>query len=123
MRLIAVVLLTFRKYDSAEVDAVAMSQGVVVLPFTLLTSLVLLLAILILAEHERLEQSNRLAGLREVYYQGLRQQETQVRTLRHDLRNHLTVIRGLLEQGKTAETLGYLDQIAGSPAAGNQTAL
>ena len=114
--LIAVVLLTFRKYDSAEVDAVAMSQGVVVLPFTLLTSLVLLLAILILAEHERLEQSNRLAGLREVYYQGLRQQETQVRTLRHDLRNHLTVIRGLLEQGKTAETLGYLDQIAGSPA-------
>ena len=64
--LIAVVLLTFRRYDSAEVDAVAMSQGVVVLPFTLLTSLVLLLAILILADHERLEQSNRLAALREV---------------------------------------------------------
>ena len=39
-----------------------------------------------------------------------------MRTLRHDLRNHLTVIRGLLEQGKTAGTLGYLVQIAGSPA-------
>ena len=46
------------------------------LPFVLLTSLVLLLAILILADHERLEQADRLAGLREVYYQGLRQQET-----------------------------------------------
>ena len=47
---------------------------------------------------ERLEQANRLAGLREVYYQGLRQQETQVRRLRHDLRNHLTAVRGFLEQ-------------------------
>lgn len=88
----------------------------VVLPFVFLTSLVLLFAILILADHERLEQANRLAGLREVYYQGLRQQETQVRRLRHDLRNHLTAVRGFLEQGDEQGAIGYLDQIAGSPA-------
>ena len=114
--LIAVVLLTFRRYESVEVYAVAMNQGMVVLPFALLTSLVLLLAILILADHERLEQAGRLAGLREVYYQGLRQQETQVRRLRHDLRNHLTAVRGLLEQGDEQGAIRYLDQMAGSPA-------
>ena len=114
--LIAVVLLTFRRYESVEVYAVAMNQGMVVLPFALLTSLVLLLAILILADHERLEQASRLAGLREVYYQGLRQQETQVRRLRHDLRNHLTVIRGLVERGDNQGAAGYLDQLADSPA-------
>ena len=114
--LIAVVLLTFRRYESVEVYAVAMNQGMVVLPFALLTSLVLLLAILILADHERLEQAGRLAGLREVYYQGLRQQERQVRQLRHDLRNHLTVVRGLLEKGDAQGAAGYLDQMAGSPA-------
>ena len=113
---IAVVLLTFRRYDSIEVNTVAMYQGMVVLPFVFLTSLVLLFAILILADHERLEQANRLAGLREVYYQGLRQQETQVRRLRHDLRNHLTAVRGFLEQGDEQGAIGYLDQIAGSPA-------
>ena len=53
--LIAVVLLTFRRYDSIEVNTVAMYQGMVVLPFVFLTSLVLLFAILILADHERLE--------------------------------------------------------------------
>ena len=74
--LAAVVLLTFRRYESVEVYAVAMHQGMVVLPFVFLTSLVLLFAILILADHERLEQASRLAGLREVYYKGLRQQET-----------------------------------------------
>ena len=114
--LIAVVLLTFRRYESAEVYAVAMNQGMVVLPFALLTSLVLLLAILILADHERLEQAGRLAGLREVYYQGLRQQETQVRRLRHDLRNHLTAVRGLLEQGDEQGAIRYLDQMTNSPA-------
>lgn len=109
-------VVLFRRYDSIEVNTVAMYQGMVVLPFVFLTSLVLLFAILILADHERLEQANRLAGLREVYYQGLRQQETQVRRLRHDLRNHLTAVRGFLEQGDEQGAIGYLDQIAGSPA-------
>src|SRR5699024_10122693 len=114
--LIAVVLLTFLRSESVEVFAVAMNQGMVVLPFTLLTSPVLLQAILILADHDRLEQASCLAGLREVYYQGLRQQETQVRRLRHDLRNHLTVIRGLVERGDNQGAAGYRDQLADSPA-------
>ena len=76
----------------------------------------LLFAVLILADHERLEQSSRLAGLREVYYQGLRQQERQVRQLRHDLRTHLTVVQGLLEKGDAQGAAGYLDQLSGSPA-------
>ena len=114
--LIAVVLLTFRRYESAEVYAVAMNQGMVVLPFVFLTSLVLLFAILILADHERLEQASRLAGLREVYYQSLQQQERQVRQLRHDLRNHLTVVQGLLQKGDAQGAAGYLDQMSVSPA-------
>lgn len=114
--LIAVVLLTFQKYESAAVNTLALNQGLVVLPFVLVTSLVLLFAILILADHERLEQSSRLAGLREVYYNGLQQQEKQVRQLRHDMRNHLTVVQGLLEKGNIQGAIGYLDEMAGSPA-------
>ena len=114
--LIAVVLLTFQKYESAAVDALALNQGLVVLPFVLVTSIVLLFAVRILAHHERLEQTSRLAGLREVYYQGLRQQERQVRQLRHDLRNHLTVVQGLLEKEDAQRAIGYLEQIAASPA-------
>ena len=114
--LIAVVLLTFQKYESAAVDALALNQGLVVLPFVLVTSIVLLFAVRILAHHEQLEQASRLAGLREVYYQGLRQQERQVRQLRHDLRNHLTVVQGLLEKWDAQRAIGYLEQIAASPA-------
>lgn len=114
--LAAVVLLTYDKYDSPSIHSLAMNLGMVVLPFVFLTSLVLLFAIMILADHEQLEQANRMANLREVYYQGLQREEKQVRTLRHDLRNHLTVVQGLLETGDTTKTLDYLDQIAGSPA-------
>ena len=114
--LVAVVLLTFQKYHSDAVNTLAMNQGLVVLPFVLLTSIVLLFAVLILADHQRLERANQLSGSREVYYQGLRQQESQVRQLRHDLRNHLTVIQGLLEKSDPQGAIDYLEQMAGSPA-------
>ena len=56
----------------------------VVLPFTGVTALILLFVILTLANHEKLEQEVHLAGLREVYYQGIQREQVQVRTLRHD---------------------------------------
>lgn len=114
--LIAVVLLTFQKYESAAVNTLALNQGLIVLPFVLLTSLVLLFAILILSDHERLEQSSRLAELRDVYYKSIQQQEKQVRQLRHDLRNHLAVAQSLLEQGNIPYAVSYLNEITGSPA-------
>ena len=97
--LVAVVLLTNEKYTSPAVHTLAMNQGLVVLPFVLVTSLVLLQAIRVLADHQKLERTAQLAEMRELYYQGLRREQDQVRTLRHDLRNHLTALQGLLAQG------------------------
>ena len=90
----AVVLLTSQWYRSPEVNAVGLNQGMVVLPFVLLTAVALLAAVLLLADHQRLERAEQLAGLR----------------------NHLTAIQGLLERGETRRALSYLEQIAGSPA-------
>ena len=39
-----------------------------------------------------------------------------MRTLRHDLRNHLTALRGLVEAGEEDKALQYIDQLADSPA-------
>ena len=114
--LAAVVLLTHNKYLSSAAYAQAMNLGLVVLPFVLLTAVMLLRAVLVLADHEKLEQASRLASVREVYYQGLQRQAQQVRTLRHDLRNHMTVIRARLEQGDTDGALRYLDALSASPA-------
>ena len=75
-----------------------------------------LYAILVLETHERLEEADKLASLRESYYQGLRREESQLRTLRHDLRNHLTALRGLVELGEDGKALQYIDQLADSSA-------
>lgn len=121
--LVAEVLLTYPQYRSATAYAMAMNQGLVLLPFVFLTALILLLVILALADHEDLEQRVYLAGLREVYYQGMRREHQQVRTLRHDLRNHITVVRGLLERGETRQALGYLDQLTDSASLSGGTRL
>lgn len=115
--LVAVVALTASRYDvSPDLEDMELKLGLAVLPFVFMTALALLYAILVLEDHERLEQADKLASLRESYYQGLRREETQVRTLRHDLRNHLTALRGLVELGEDGKALQYMDQLADSPA-------
>jgi len=114
--LASTVLLGYRWTDSQEAHSLTMNLGLAVLPFVALTAVVLLFTITALADHERLEQASRLTDLREVYYQDLREQESQVRQLRHDLRNHLTAVQGLLNAGETKKALDYLDQMAGTPA-------
>lgn len=114
--LLAVVVLTQNKYDNETVYTTFMSMGITVLPFVLLTALALLYAILVLVDHQRLEEADKLASLRESYYQGLQREERQVRTMRHDLRNHLTALRGLMELGDRERALQYIDQLTASPA-------
>ncbi|MDE7243054.1 MAG: GHKL domain-containing protein, partial [Oscillospiraceae bacterium] len=114
--LLAVVLLTYNKYESRMVYRLAQNLGIAILPFVLTASLALLLAVKMLEDYERLERSERLASLRESYYQAIQREAQQVRTLRHDLRNHLLVIRGLLEQQDTVKAASYLEQMFESPA-------
>ena len=108
------MLLAPPNRNQPEPYAVSMAMGLAVLPVVLLTSVVLLVSYTLLAEHEALEQAGRLAALREVYYQGLQGQEDQVRRLRHDLRNHLTALQGLLARGQTGAADGYLRQLLDS---------
>ena len=75
--LLAVILLTYNKFDFPALYDLALRMGLAVLPFVFLTALALLYALLVLAEHERLKQADKLASLRESYYQGLQREEQQ----------------------------------------------
>ncbi len=114
--LIAVVGLTYYRYESVLVDIVSKNQGLAVLPVILLGCLLLLRAILALADYERLQSESRLSALRELYYQSLQREQTQVRTLRHDMRNHMAALQGLLERGETDKAAKYAGELLGSPA-------
>lgn len=113
--LVAVVGLTYYRYDSL-VYIVSKNQGLAVLPAVLLGSLLLLRAIITLTDYERLQSESRLSALREMYYQGLQREQNQVRTLRHDMRNHMAVLQGLLDNGDTGKAAEYLRELLGSAA-------
>lgn len=103
-------------YSDARMDALLTLVTYTLLPFTLLTSLVLIFTIVQLSHSQRLAEQNRLAQLRQSYYDGLRQQQTALRTLRHDLRNHLGALQGLLEAGEVPRALAYCQTLTDSPA-------
>lgn len=99
-----------------DFDEIVKPVAYTILPFVLLAAVAILCAVIVLSRHEELEREHRLAEMREVYYQSLQREQTQVRVLRHDLANHLTALHGLLEQGHTAQARAYLDELVCSPA-------
>lgn len=114
-----IMVLSFSLWNSFGRDQMDMRQyriAYTVLPFVLLSALALLVALAVLSRHEALEQTARLAQMRELYYESLQSKQTQVQTLRHDLRNHLGTVQGLLTQGETENAQKYLAELTASPA-------
>ncbi len=90
--------------------------ALIVLPFVMLSALAVVYAAILLSRHEALEESNRLAELREVYYKGIQQEQKQVRKLRHDMRNHMATLQGFISQGNTEAASEYITALTNSPA-------
>ena len=112
-------VLSFSLWNSFGRDSMDAGQyriAYTVLPFVFFSALALLVAMAVLSRHEELEQAAKLAQMRELYYMGLQRKEMQVRTLRHDLRYHLSAVQGLLAQGETERAQEYLAMLTASPA-------
>ena len=110
------ILPTYWMPESMLLHNLTLFQGLFILPLSLIVSVVLLQSIIVLADYEKKAQAAALADMREVYYQSLQREQTQVRTLRHDLRNHLNVISGLLDRGETNKAQDYLTELEASSA-------
>ena len=87
-----------RAYTLDGTDEMIDAAFYTLLPFVFVSAIALLFAAVLLSRHQALEQEHQLADMRELYYQGIRREQEQVRRLRHDMRNHLTALSGLLEQ-------------------------
>ena len=121
---LAFSLWNVRAYTEEIVDGVLDAAFYTLLPFVFVSSVALLLAVVLLSRHQALEQEHQLADMRELYYQGIRREQEQVRRLRHDMRNHLTALSGLLEQGeagRAAEYVRSLQAASGPSGAGRFT--
>ena len=113
-----------RAYTLDGTDEMIDAAFYTLLPFVFVSAIALLFAAVLLSRHQALEQEHQLADMRELYYQGIRREQEQVRRLRHDMRNHLTALSGLLEQGedgRAAEYVRSLQAASGPSGAGRFT--
>lgn len=84
----------------------------IILSLSVIATLVILSAVIVLAHHEKLEEEQALWQIRKQYYQSLEESQKQVRRLRHDMANHLIVLASL----EGAAMRQYLEQLSCSPA-------
>lgn len=97
------------------IDEAQLRIAYTILPFSILSACALLVALTVLSRQEELEREHQLAGMRELYYESLKRRETQVHMLRHDLRNHLFVVQGLLDGSDVERAKAYLAELTQSP--------
>lgn len=84
----------------------------IVLSLSVIATLVILAAVMVLSHHEKLVEEQTLWQIRRQYYENLDESQKQVRRLRHDMANHLTVLASLEDTAMRQ----YLEQLACSPA-------
>lgn len=110
--LLSSVLMTYYPTVESELlEQVSWKLSIAVLPFVFITSMVILITLLVLSDHEQLEQAKQLAEMRESYYENIKRQEKQIRHLRHDMRNHLAVVYGMVEQDRPEQAAAYLQEL------------
>ena len=93
-------------------DFSADTRDVILLTVVTLSSFGLLLAMVVLARQQKLEQEKSLYKLNEAYYRNLELEQFQVRRLRHDMANHLQTMMALPD----IELRKYLEELINSPA-------
>jgi signal transduction histidine kinase len=86
-----------------------------ILGIAVVSSLVMLVAVVVLMRLHSAVRERELLRAREAYYENLEESQRQVRTLRHDMANHLQALANL--RGAQAEQ--YLNQLIGSSAISN----
>lgn len=84
----------------------------IILGLSVIASLVILAGVVVLSRHEKLVEEQMLWQIRSQYYQSMEESHQQVRRLRHDMANHLTVLAGL--EGDAMRR--YLEELSHSPA-------
>ena len=97
------------KWEINKIYDGIMTMAYLILPWITLFSLMILNAVVILGKHEKLEKQYQLTQLREVYYDGLKREQQQVRMLRHDMNNHFTVVQNMLKKGNVETASQYLE--------------
>ena len=101
-------------FTETAYKSIILRLGYTILPFAALSSVALLAALIVLSRHEELEEQQKLAEIQAVYYRGLTREQSQLRTLRHDLRNHILVAQSLLGQGDNEGVGKYLEELSES---------
>ncbi len=114
--LLAVVSLTDNTFYGNIAPSMLKSLGIAVLPFTFLTSFVILSTIVEFVNYEKLQKAQQLYEMRESYYYNLKQQEKSIRLLRHDMRNHLAAVLAMLTGENTEQAVNYLKELLNSTA-------
>lgn len=99
-----------------EVHDMLNKIGYIIFPSVFLSTLALFTAIKVLTKHEELLEKDALESIKENYYSGLQREQKLVRTIRHDMKNHLLTVQAMIGKKDYNRANDYLTNLTSSSA-------
>lgn len=90
--------------------------GYIIFPSVFLSTLALFAAIKVLIKHEELLEKDALENIKENYYKALQREQKTVRTIRHDMKNHLLTVQAMIGKKDYNKANDYLINLTSSSA-------
>lgn len=90
--------------------------GYIIFPSVFLSILALFAAIKVLTKHEELLEKDALENIKENYYKALQREQKTVRTIRHDMKNHLLTVQAMIGKKDYNKANDYLINLTSSSA-------
>lgn len=88
--------------------------------FSLLENIVILYLISFMAEHAQTELANESLLKERAYYQEVERNQLEIRKLRHDMNNHLSIIKHLLDNDELQEAKSYFNELSAASSSINR---
>ena len=103
-------------YSSKIANETIYRIAFIILPFVVMTGIAVFMVIVLLSKHEEARERENLAIQRETYYEGLKSEQELIRTMRHDMKNHLLSVQNYISKDNTDAAREYIEKLTESPA-------
>lgn len=104
--------LGINRFENNIVYTQAISKAMLILPFAFFSAFTILMAMAILSKHEYLVEQENLSKLREIYFEGIKNEQQQINIIKHDMKNHFQTLEIMLEQNKKNDAINYLNNLS-----------
>ncbi|QQK06923.1 sensor histidine kinase [Miniphocaeibacter halophilus] len=104
----------FNEEGYSIIRFITLRLSFIIIPFVIISAISIFIAMVILSKQEELKEKENINNMKELYYEGIKNEQKSIRLIKHDMNNYLLTMENMLENNKVEETKEFLKSLTSS---------